>query len=246
MFLVGKPKRAVKSWLLLNLAWDLATGSRVWGIEAKGNLFIPKRPMRVIYFTQEDTEDDVHDRYDVLRTQRELPKDNLWIVPKDLTINLAGGINELQKHIEQAAPVDLIILDPMRRFHYGDENDSSTMQGIWKCLDNIQKVYSCGIIFAHHTIKAPGDKTFYDELSPDVARGSGDLFGGADTFVMVKPVKYEGDERVVTLGFDTKRSRSFPQVTLGVNLATGVVHQMDSKEVTEETPFKTKLKGIGK
>ena len=131
MFIVGEPKRACKSWLLANLAWDLSEGKQIWGVHhsKKGFLFVPKRPMRVVYFSQEDAEDDFQDRAEIMAKAGRTANDNFWFVPKNLQMTLDSENGPVLVEGEltaaaQTAPLDLVILDPLRRVLQGDESNS--------------------------------------------------------------------------------------------------------------------------
>ncbi len=235
LFLVGIPKKAVKSWLLFNLAWDLSEGKPVWGIEntKTGFLFKPKKPMRVIFFTQEDTEDDLHDRYALMSSSGRQPNENLWYVQKDLTMCFDNekGIEKIDSHLQEASPVDLVIFDPFRRMHYASENDSEVIAKLWKIVSVICKEYNCSVMFSHHIVKPPRgsvNRVGYDEADPMNARGSGDIYGGADSFITVVPKNTRGNPELslhqeVSLSFQTKRGRPLPKVSLSVSFETGLV-----------------------
>ena len=48
----------------------------------------------------------------------------------------------------------LLIIDTLRRFHSGDENDSSHMTRVIQALEHIASLTGCTILFLHHTSKA--------------------------------------------------------------------------------------------
>lgn len=234
-FLIGQPKRACKSWLLFNLAWDLSEGLPLWQIvhSKNGPVFEPPKAMRVVYFAQEDAEDDIHDRADLFLKAGRKPNDNFWLCPKDLKFRLDDDTGrlliqkELDDIVKRCGPVDLILFDPMRRLHYSDENDSSVMAKLWQTLDVIHQRYNCASIFSHHIVKPPTAKgNTFDLTSPYAARGSGDIFGGGDAFINVLPVNTHGRSplhRKLHLHFETKRGKPLSTVEVDLNLNTGGV-----------------------
>lgn len=230
MIVMGQPKRTCKSWLMLEAAFNLAEAEPLWGIHnADGTpTFQATRQMRTVYFTQEDTEDDIQDRVLAQLSRREA-SDRLWIIPKDLRLVLDSpdGRRLIQGHIdevvEKAGPIDLVVFDPMRRFHHGDENDSSTIAQMWGIIDRLHKRYNCATAFVHHTIKPPMDKTAFDPTDPYTARGSGDIYGGGDAFAVVLAGPGTDRERKVTVHFESKRSRPLPPAMLKVNFSNGKV-----------------------
>ena len=127
----------------------------------------------------------------------------------------------------QAAPLDLVILDPLRRVLQGDESNSERIAEIWRKLDNWSKEFNCSFVVAHHVVKPPRQKgEHYDASSPYVSRGSSDIYAGADAFINVVPGKQRGQPtkgRLLELHFTTKRSREISPVSVRVNFETGGV-----------------------
>lgn len=237
-FLIGEPKKACKSWLFWALAWDLSEGKPVWGIRhsKRGPIFVPSRPMRTVYFSQEDTEDDLHDRFSLLTDKgRRVPNDNMLIVPRDLRMSFdtPDGLKRFTDHItttvEKFGKVDLLLFDPFRRIHSKEENSSEVMVHVWKVLDALYQQYDCSAMISHHTVKPPKEAvagSTYDPTSPFVARGSGDIFGGADAFINSVPRSARGkfyNSRPLNLHFETKRSRPLFPAGVSVSFETGLV-----------------------
>ena len=229
-FILGEPKKACKSWLLFNLGWDVSEGKNVWGVQhtKTGEVFAPSRPMRVLYFTQEDTEDDLQDRFKIMVAAGRVPNDNFYYQAKDLNLAFDGKDAEERIHaaIKTCAPVDIVMFDPMRRIHYFDENDSQAIARFWKSLNKMQVEFNCACLFAHHLTKPSREGV--DRSSPHAARGSGDIFGGADAFINVVPCPRPGQgrrssQKRLVLHFETKRSAPLAPMSLVVNLDTGHV-----------------------
>lgn len=226
-FIMGQPKKATKSWLLLAAGWDLSEGKAVWGIPA----FKPERPMRTVYFTQEDSEDNIHSRIKAHFGSGRKANDRLWIVPKNLAIKLdvKAGQDLIQAELDQvreeAGDVDLVMFDPMRRIHDGNENDSDTIAKIWTVIDRIHRRYGCATIISHHITKPPANRESYDPTDPYNGRGSGDIYGGGDAFVVVVPGPMAVDRlsRRVTTYFESKREQQLPPAVLEVGFGTGQV-----------------------
>lgn len=233
MFVVGEPKRACKSWLLANLAWDLSEGRSVWGVQnsKKGPLFVPKTPMRVVYFSQEDAEDDFQDRAELLKRSGRIPNERFWFVPKNLQmmVDSEEAVSLFEQELDAAAKplggLDLVILDPLRRIMQGNENDSEAIARIWKRLDDWGKRWNCAFTIAHHVVKPPRVAgTHHDPTSPYASRGSGDIYGGADAFINVVPANEKGqrrNSRLLGLHFTTKRSRELSPIKIRINFETG-------------------------
>jgi RecA-family ATPase len=229
LFMIGPPKKG-KSWLLLNLAWDLAEGRPIWGIERsrEGGLFVAPRPMRVLYFAQEDTEDDLQDRLTLMKCAGRVPNDFFWLAPKNLGMMLdtPAGIMEIEGIISDASPVDLVIFDPFRRMLRGDENSSAVTAGLWRQLDEWGRKFKCAFAFSHHIVKPPHEKgSKFDETSPFAGRGSGDIFaGGAFVNVVPAPVHTAmAKSHPLRLHFQTKRAAPIAPVNLRLDIPPGTV-----------------------
>lgn len=225
LVMMGQPKKAAKSWLLLDMAWSLALGECVWGMK----WLVPPKPMRTVYFTQEDTEDDIQDRVMAHIGAGRRTSDRLWIVPKNLqaVLDTVEGKQLVQAQLDRvrdsAGAVDLVVFDPLRRMHHGDEDSSEVMVGLWGTIDRIHRRYGCATALAHHIRKPPQDKRGYDPTDPFIGRGSGDLYGGGDAFVMVVPRQGTEEWRRTGLYFETKRSRQLAPAEVKVVFGTGRV-----------------------
>jgi RecA-family ATPase len=231
MFIIGQPKKCCKSWLILELGWQLSLGEGVWGMKAhqasSEMMMKPPRPMRTVIFGQEDTEDDWQDRLEAHFNRGRLPNDRLWVVPKDLKIRMdtTDGLKLIKDVLDyvvaRSGPVDLVAFDPMRRFHRGDENDSTVIAKMWEVLDWIHHTYNCATIFSHHVVKPPQDRSNYDPTDPFNGRGSGDIYGGGDAFVVVVPGKGDKEQRRVSMFFESKRGPNLDPAEIRVTFKDG-------------------------
>ncbi len=228
-FIFGEPKKACKSWLLLNLAWDLSEGKAVWNLPqttGKPALMRPKREMRVVYFSLEDTEDNIHDRVKKFFNAGRPATDKLWIVSKnmEMTVDTIKGQNLITKELEQAVksgPIDLIAFDTARALHFRDENSSEIWAKIYKVLNFYQARYNAATLLTHHMIKSTVEN--YDASNPAYSRGSGHIFGGADAFINVVPLNPRDESKIKRqrLYFTSRRALAITPLTVNVNLVTG-------------------------
>ena len=230
-FVMGQPKKASKSWLLLSAAWSLSEGLPLWGVPT---LTTP-RPMRSVYFTQEDPEADIQKRVLAhINGGGRKPNDRLWIVPKNLNIKLdtKQGRDLIARELDQVAkvgPIDLVMFDPMRRMHDGEENDSATIAKLWHYIEALHNDYGCATLISHHTVKPPSDRSEWDPTDPYHGRGSGDIYGGGDAFVMVVPGPLAPDGKAwrrVSVHFESKRGEQLPHAELKVWFRTGQVEYL--------------------
>lgn len=231
-FMIGQPKKALKSWMFLAAAWDMSEGRPIWGI------FNVAHPMRVVYFTQEDTKQNIHDRVMAhVGARREL-SDRLWIVPKNLDLKFDIGLEKIKAELvgvkEKAGDIDLILFDPLANMMTGNENDSQTISGVWTALYRLQEQFNCGTMIAHHIRKPPQKKDDYDPTDPFIGRGSSAIYGGGDAFATVVPLSKNKEWGEINVYFESKRASTPDPACFRVNFGTGQVEHKGAPKETRE------------
>lgn len=199
---IGAPPKSFKSMLALNLAYDLAEGTPVFGV------FAVPQPITVLMVEMEIGEHRLKDRMQKIHEARggEFAGHTLHFASKDLRITLdtASGLANLKERIERVNP-EVLILDPLRKLHRKSENSSDDMCQVFGNLEKIQQAYSLTVVMVHHAGK-PGE--FTSMSSPLALRGSSEIFGDPDTVVMItKPS--EPNKNLIQLNF-TWRSDAEP------------------------------------
>ncbi|MBN9372134.1 helicase RepA family protein [Hydrogenophaga sp.] len=186
-----------KTMLLLQTAVALALGKPFLnGVMGKAS---SSEPARVVLFAAEETVDELHRRlHQVLRqlleahadlkdslqqtSTLELLNNNLHIYPMAGAARLRldgaeGSEQELEFLREAAKGARLVVLDPLRQFHSGDENDSWVMTNlVHQCL-SIATQEHCAFILAHHTNKQATVTGYGDKAA--ASRGSAALTDAA-------------------------------------------------------------------
>jgi len=231
MILAGEPKRSCKSWLVLNLAWDLSEAKPVWNVEhsKRGGVFSVSKPMRSLYFAQEDSLADAKMRIDAMIQAGRAPTKDVFIYPKDpaLTLSTPEGVERICEIANDFAPLDVLIFDPLRNCHTGDENDSAAVARILRSTACLQQTLNCSVILVHHERKPSRDsRAREDRTSPYALRGSTALYGGADAIVMAVacPMRANApNEHRLSLSFTVKRAPSLAAVNLNVDTSSGSV-----------------------
>ncbi len=173
------------SWALL-LALSVATGWDLLGMRTSDPTAHQWVSGPVLFWTVQDPDAMVHRRVHVVnqwfkqrhgiheaRRFRRDAVDRLKIVtrlPKDLTLNGHDptGWSVLHRAI-QAEGFCLVIVDPLRAFHTGEENASQEMSALFKEFDGLTRASGTAVLVVHHTAK--GRTTG----QADTARGSGVL-----------------------------------------------------------------------
>jgi len=180
----GEPK-ATKTWAAMDLAVALASATPAFGeYAAKGR-------RKVALFQVEDSKRSVKTRLRVLTGMRSLRGDDLrgW-----MRVICRGQIN-LQNHAEaveiaesvKADGIGLLVLDPLRDLHSGDENDSTAMKKVMDELRWLREELKCAVLFVHHSGKSSKDT---DGRRPgQKMRGSGAVHGAVDAGIYMQDTK---------------------------------------------------------
>jgi hypothetical protein len=171
-----------KTWLVLDTALAVATGQK-W----LNKFEIQTGP--VLLILEEEDQSAVLERLDALYTRYGLSQANEAAIPIHLLIqqnvNLieGGELNpELMRHVLEIQPV-LIVLDPFRRVHGLNENDSQEMSHVLSLLRRLSHATdkACTIYLIHHLRKrSDGVEDALDRL-----RGSSDIPASADSVLEV-------------------------------------------------------------
>lgn len=161
--MVVGPGGVGKSFLLLQLAISVATGITMLGDAWSQN----QKPGKVLYLAGEDPVQIIWER--LHNAANKLPRFHGDIVTNlriASTSGKAGGGYLLEstaegiRHsdlwqwlLDQATGCRLIIIDPLRRFHALDENNSADATTIVKSLEEIAAKSGAAVIATHHTNK---------------------------------------------------------------------------------------------
>jgi regulatory protein RepA len=165
-----------KTMFLAQVAVAVASGIPAFGdlIHDAGDKV--RTPGRVLLVVAEETADEMHRRLHAVVSSVLLDKSSLFDVPDNqrfldlLSTNLdvhalagkpplvliedghvAPGLRDLREASEGAR---LVIVDPLRQLHDGDENDSYHMTAVVRALQSVAVGSGCAVLVAHHTSKA--------------------------------------------------------------------------------------------
>jgi replicative DNA helicase len=171
----GGPKLG-KSALVMNLALCASVG-QPW-------LGFPTERARTLIVNAEVQERELRTRMKVMLQDftPSLPHDAIYFVTdRGLRIDRGDGLQTLRRLIEETTP-DLLVLDPLSRFHDLDENTTRDMGMIIAALGQLVDAYGLAILLVHHIAKpSTGDP----RQGGFRLRGSSALFGAADTVMML-------------------------------------------------------------
>lgn len=168
---LGGPPKAGKSWLALDLALSVASGTPAL------SRFSVATPGPVLLFPAEDGPAAIRARVDGLARARGLSLHGLplLIITAD-TVRLDDPIDReaLTNLVEKHTP-KLLILDPLVRLHSGDENHSGHVSELLLFLRQLQRRFGVAIVVTHHVAKRRGGHP------GESLRGSSDLHAWGDS-----------------------------------------------------------------
>ena len=176
MILVEGPTEAGKSYFVLQLAFELATGQSFlgrWSVE---------RPFRVLLIQSEIGPRRFQLRAEKLARNFTAPGDYLRL-KTHFTLKLdrvASGLQLLDEAISDYG-TEVVMLDPMRTFHLGDENSSQDMERFLGNLKLLQEKHGVAMVLTHHERKPSELTTGRNRGSQYEARGSSLITDRPDT-----------------------------------------------------------------
>lgn len=168
---IGGPPKSCKTWLGLDLAVSVASGTRCL------DTFEAHRPRPVLIYLAEDALTDVRLRIEAICEHRGLglPSLDLYLIDAaSLRLDLPGDRRRLQATLDSLRP-SLLLLDPLVRLHRLDENSSGDVSRLLGYLRGLQRHFGLAVALVHHM-----GKRNHGRLG-QALRGSGDIHAWADS-----------------------------------------------------------------
>ncbi|MGQ0672400.1 MAG: AAA family ATPase [Hyphomicrobium sp.] len=168
--LIGGAPKCCKTWLGLDMAVSVATGTKALGH------FETRAPGKALVFLAEDALSQVRSRIEALCRQRN--KDigllDLYVITAPvLRLDLAADQERLAQAVDLLRP-RLLLLDPLVRLHRLDENSAAEISGLLGYIRDLQRRFDVAIVLVHHASKK-------QRSQPGQAlRGSSDLHAIGD------------------------------------------------------------------
>jgi len=176
--LIVAPGGTGKTFFGLDVAVSVALGRDI-----AGGLFPATTPAKAVYVAAEESGRMLARRLRILtradeRTSEDLHR-NLLVLPllgEDGHLIKKGEATPLFEQVKaHAAGARLIIVDPVRLLHDGEENDSTSAALFVKVMGQLAKACGAAVIGIHHANRASSDNAG----SQNAARGSSALVDGA-------------------------------------------------------------------
>jgi hypothetical protein len=170
---IGGAPKCSKTWLGLDMALSVATGTACLGKYA-----VPE-PGPVLVYLAEDALPVVRERVAGMARHRGLDLDRVElhvITASDLRLDRDPDRARLLETTRRLRP-RLLLLDPLVRLHRIDENNASEVAALLAYFRSLQRRLDLSVMLVHHTRKnAPGGAAAGQGL-----RGSGDIHAFGDS-----------------------------------------------------------------
>jgi len=187
--LVQGPPKQMKTWFVLSLLKALSRGENVCGVPFwKTNV----SGIKAVMVEEEHSTNAL-----IQRVQQSLAGTNNIVIPHRTGVKLLPKnpeFEDLLSFIDEFRP-DLLVLDPLRSFFDGDENDSSVMQQVFAPLNMLLRKYpQMAVVVVDHTAKKPSDVLVY------ASRGSSVKGAEMDGVIDIRKFQKDEDVGVVVTG----------------------------------------------
>ena len=178
--LIGGTPKSLKTWVGLELAVSVATGTRCFDQYPVG-IAGP-----ALVYLAEDRLCMVRERLDALCLRRSVSLDALdvhVITVPSLRLDRETDLQRLDVTVAQLAP-RFLLLDPFVRLSRADENNAQEVAAILAALRDMQRRHDVAVAIAHHTRKNGRAAQHGQTL-----RGSGDFHAWSDSALYLVHVK---------------------------------------------------------
>ncbi|MDM7996215.1 MAG: AAA family ATPase [Acidobacteriota bacterium] len=175
---LGAPPKHFKTWLALEMAVCVASGSPCLGAFAVPN------PGPVLLYAAEDSAATVRQRLESLAAHHHVDFERLplWVITADtLRLDRPDDSSRLEATVAQYQP-RFMILDPLIRLHQQDENASGPMAALLGFFRSLQRKSRTAIALTHHSRKGPAPAGSGYSL-----RGSSDFYAWAYVDLNISP-----------------------------------------------------------
>lgn len=170
--ILGACPKSFKTWLALDVAVSVASGTRVMGH------FPVLAPGKCLVYAAEDSVESVRRRIADIAGSRGLTLQQLdlgLLAIPSLRLDTPRDLARLRATLADHRP-RLLVLDPLVRIHKLDENSAGEVSALLGELRQMQRQYDASILLVHHLRKSGASSS-----QPGQAlRGSGDLHAWGD------------------------------------------------------------------
>jgi hypothetical protein len=186
--LIGGEAKIGKTWTVLEMIRALATGTPMFGWD----ILDVKEPAKVLYIDKEIGERQFKPRIEgsplAALDDECLERIEYRCRDHEIVLSDPDGRSYLMDMVEASQP-DVLILDPIGKCHYYDENDATEIAQLLGYFDELLNTFKgrdMSLVIVHHMNKPPRDRSDFDGLSPYNFRGSSKWFDDPDSILTMR------------------------------------------------------------
>jgi AAA domain len=214
--MLGAEPKSGKTWMATEIAVAVTTGTPVCGE------FFAERG-RVAYFFAEDLAVQVRNRIRALLAGRELGPialgGRLHVCPRGKFLDITDDkdLAWVIASCRRLGELDLLVLDPLRDLHSGEEDKSDAMRDVMRRLRLVGELLGCTVAVAHHSGKASVDNA--KRRPGQRMRGSGAIHGSTDSGIYLGVKGGDGVARFeLDVESEVKGARSAGHLNLALDV----------------------------
>lgn len=209
----GEPKAGIKTWMLIELAVAIATGTKAFGE------FYAEHG-RVAIFFAEDQAQSVRNRIraTLAGSGRLIAPGRLLLQPRGEFIDVLkdDDLAWLVASVRRLGRIDLLVLDPLRDIHSGEEDKSDSMREVMRRIRLLGELLGCTIACSHHVPKQTKDTA--SRRPGQNLRGSSAIHGSIDSGLYISPGDSDGTAKF-TAGIVSQVKNARSAGAFGLELA---------------------------
>jgi len=212
--MIGAEPKSVKTWLALEIALAVATGTKVCGefYAVHG---------RAAYIFAEDQPRQVRNRLRALEkgAGRQLEAGRLHVQPRGafLDVTKDQDLAWIVASCRKFGAIDLLVLDPLRDISSAAEDKSDEMSVVMRRLRLLAELLTCTVAVVHHAGKASVDTA--KRRPGQRLRGSGAIHGSTDSGIYLGDLDGDGSQTFTNVvDSEIKGARSAGRFTLELGI----------------------------
>lgn len=214
--LVSGPSKVGKSWLLIELARSIATGTKWIGFDCKKGhvLYVNLEIDRASFLHRiKDLDDHMAQQLEGMDAES---RKNLHVLNlRGHAASIAALAPRIIRKVQKAGfDMSAIIVDPLYKvMGNADENAAGDVAQFLNVFDHIAETVGCSMIYCHHFSKGTQD----GKRSLDMASGSGVFGRDPDASLAIEPVRADAPDEDITpwrISFTLREFREPAPVTM--------------------------------
>jgi len=214
----GQPS-SFKSWTAMHIAQSVTIGNSFLGH------FGALSRRKVLILDKENILKEIQTRYRALGVLDD--GSILYDRNDDLHFDNKEDVESIIQTIE-TENIDVVIVDSLRGFHRGDENDSRQISTVMRNFKKIVNDTGANVIFIHHHRKEPAN----GRMSSNSLRGSSDILAQVDSHFALTRYKKGGSDIIVFSHLKSRQNKT--------------VEDFEVKVISDETKNTFEFKFVGK